>query len=57
MAASQERAQRIHFIGIGGSGLSAIARLLLESGYIVSGSDRTTISAGPGAGGYRGAHF
>jgi UDP-N-acetylmuramate--alanine ligase len=35
------RAQRIHFIGIGGSGLSAIARLLLESGYTVSGSDRT----------------
>ena len=31
----------IHFIGIGGSGLSAIARLLLESGYKVSGSDRT----------------
>src|SRR5215470_14256329 len=30
----------IHFIGIGGSGLSAIARLLLESGYKVSGSDR-----------------
>jgi len=30
----------IHFIGIGGSGLSAIARLLLESGYTVSGSDR-----------------
>jgi len=31
---------RVHFIGIGGSGLSAIARLLLESGYAVSGSDR-----------------
>ena len=31
----------VHFIGIGGSGLSAIARLLLESGYQVSGSDRT----------------
>jgi len=30
----------VHFIGIGGSGLSAIARLLLESGYTVSGSDR-----------------
>lgn len=30
----------VHFIGIGGSGLSAIARLLLESGYEVSGSDR-----------------
>jgi UDP-N-acetylmuramate--alanine ligase len=30
----------VHFIGIGGSGLSAIARLLIESGYTVSGSDR-----------------
>jgi UDP-N-acetylmuramate--alanine ligase len=32
--------KHVHFIGIGGSGLSAIARLLLESGYTVSGSDR-----------------
>src|ERR1051325_5476504 len=32
--------KHIHFIGIGGIGLSAIARLLLESGYTVSGSDR-----------------
>jgi len=30
----------VHFIGIGGSGLSAIARFLLEQGYQVSGSDR-----------------
>ena len=30
----------VHFIGIGGSGLSAIARLLKESGYTVTGSDR-----------------
>src|SRR5688572_21661758 len=30
----------VHFIGIGGSGLSAIARLLLERGYAVTGSDR-----------------
>ena len=30
----------IHFIGIGGTGLSAIARLLLEMGYRVTGSDR-----------------
>lgn len=30
----------VHFIGIGGSGLSAIARIMLESGYVVSGSDR-----------------
>ncbi|MBE0683562.1 MAG: UDP-N-acetylmuramate--L-alanine ligase [Anaerolineales bacterium] len=32
--------KRIHFIGIGGSGLSAIARLLKESGFEVTGSDR-----------------
>lgn len=32
--------ERVHFIGIGGSGLSALARLLLEMGYAVSGSDR-----------------
>ena len=31
---------KVHFIGIGGTGLSAIARLLLEKGYRVSGSDR-----------------
>ncbi len=29
----------VHLIGIGGSGLSAIARVLLERGYTVSGSD------------------
>ena len=29
----------VHLIGIGGTGLSAIARVLLESGYTVSGSD------------------
>jgi UDP-N-acetylmuramate--alanine ligase len=31
---------RIHLVGIGGSGLSAIAVLLLELGYAVSGSDQ-----------------
>jgi UDP-N-acetylmuramate--alanine ligase len=30
----------VHLIGIGGTGLSAIALVLLESGYTVSGSDR-----------------
>jgi UDP-N-acetylmuramate--alanine ligase len=30
----------VHFIGIGGTGLSAIARVLVESGYQVTGSDR-----------------
>lgn len=33
--------KHIHFIGIGGSGLSAIARLLQQSGYKVTGSDRS----------------
>ena len=33
-------ASPIHFIGIGGTGLSAIARVLLEMGYSVTGSDR-----------------
>jgi UDP-N-acetylmuramate--alanine ligase len=33
--------QHIHFVGIGGYGMSAIARILLERGYTVSGSDRT----------------
>lgn len=33
--------QHIHLVGIGGAGLSAIARLLLGQGYRVSGSDRT----------------
>lgn len=32
---------RVHLIGIGGTGLSAIARVLLERGYEVTGSDRT----------------
>ena len=31
---------QVHLIGIGGTGLSAIARILLETGYTVSGSDR-----------------
>ena len=31
----------VHLIGIGGTGISAIARLLLERGVVVSGSDQT----------------
>ena len=31
--------QRIHFIGVGGIGMSAVARLLLKQGYTVTGSD------------------
>ncbi len=32
--------QHLHFVGIGGAGMSAIAELLLAQGYRVSGSDR-----------------
>ncbi len=33
------RTRRIHFVGVGGSGMSGIAELLLNLGYVVSGSD------------------
>ncbi len=35
-----KQAKKIHFIGIGGIGISAIARMLLLEGKTVSGSDR-----------------
>ncbi len=35
---------RVHFIGIGGAGMSAIAALMLQAGMTVSGSDRTESS-------------
>lgn len=34
------RVRRIHFIGIGGAGMSGIAEVLANQGYEVSGSDR-----------------
>jgi UDP-N-acetylmuramate--alanine ligase len=34
--------QRIHLVGIGGSGMSGIAEILLSTGYAVSGSDLKT---------------
>ena len=37
--------EHVHLIGIGGSGLSAIARILLERGMVVSGSDRQPSAA------------
>ena len=33
------RSQRVHFIGIGGIGMSGIAEILLNLGHHVSGSD------------------
>src|SRR5882672_3990346 len=34
-----KKIQRIHFVGIGGSGMSGIAEVLISLGYKVSGSD------------------
>lgn len=34
-----DRLGRVHFVGIGGAGLSGIARIMLERGIAVSGSD------------------
>ena len=34
--------QHVHFVGIGGYGMSAIARVMLDLGYEVSGSDVST---------------
>ena len=52
-------AQRVHLVGIGGAGLSAIATVLLEQGCVVSGSDlcvsaATERLAGMGATIYKG---
>src|SRR3546814_15921520 len=35
----KHRIQIIHFVGIGGSGMSGIAEVLLNLGYAISGSD------------------
>ena len=43
-APEMRRIRRIHFVGIGGSGMSGIAEVLLNQGYEISGSD---ISASP----------
>ena len=40
----KHKVKRIHFVGIGGSGMSGIAEVLLNLGYQVSGSD---LSANP----------
>jgi UDP-N-acetylmuramate--alanine ligase len=35
----KHRIEHIHFVGIGGSGMSGIAEVLLNLGYVISGSD------------------
>ncbi len=39
---NREQPLRVHLIGVAGSGMSGLARLLLEMGHQVSGSDRVT---------------
>jgi UDP-N-acetylmuramate--alanine ligase len=41
----KHKVKRIHFVGIGGSGMSGIAEVLLNLGYQVSGSDLTASAA------------
>jgi UDP-N-acetylmuramate--alanine ligase len=35
----RHKVRRVHFVGIGGSGMSGIAEVLLNLGYVVTGSD------------------
>lgn len=44
MVPEMRRVERIHFVGIGGAGMSGIAEVLLNEGYRISGSD---LSANP----------
>ncbi len=41
----RDHVRQIHFVGIGGSGMSGIAEVLLNEGYRVSGSDLASNSA------------
>ena len=41
--------QRVHFVGIGGIGMSGIAEVLLNLGYKVSGSDLKPLRSHPPA--------
>lgn len=37
---SRDKAQHVYFIGIGGVSMSSLAQILIERGFVVSGSDR-----------------
>jgi UDP-N-acetylmuramate--alanine ligase len=39
MIPEMRRIRNIHFVGIGGAGMSGIAEVLLNQGYVISGSD------------------
>ena len=52
-----DRLGRVHFVGIGGAGLSGIARIMLARGIAVSGSDaKESARAGGAARARRGVH-
>ena len=41
----RHKVRQVHFVGIGGSGMSGIAEVLLNLGYLISGSDAVTNAA------------
>jgi len=41
----KHKVKRVHFVGIGGAGMSGIAEVLLTQGYLVSGSDLAASAA------------
>ena len=41
----RHKVKRVHFVGIGGSGMSGIAEVLLNLGYEISGSDLSVNAA------------
>ena len=41
----KHKVKRIHFVGIGGSGMSGIAEVLVNLGYEITGSDLTSNSS------------
>ncbi|MBO9533886.1 MAG: UDP-N-acetylmuramate dehydrogenase [Solirubrobacteraceae bacterium] len=45
MTATDWQGQRLHFLGIGGSGMSGLARIALQRGATVTGSDRAESGA------------
>lgn len=47
----------LHFVGIGGAGMSGIAEVLLNLGYVVSGSDITASPVTERLQSLGGAHF
>jgi len=57
----QRKIRKIHFVGIGGIGMSGIAEVLLNLGYVITGSDLATSEitlrlASLGAGIFQGHH-